>query len=57
MINRPFFLYFNVLFIMFFLLGIPRLVKLCRNAEARNNSDAVLVACLVRSFSILLLIC
>lgn len=26
--------------------GIPRLVKLCRNAEARNNSDAVLVACL-----------
>lgn len=26
--------------------GIPRLVKLCRNAETRNNSDAVLVACL-----------
>ncbi|CAI9740269.1 Protein inscuteable homolog [Octopus vulgaris] len=26
--------------------GIPRLVKLCRNANSRNNSDAVLVACL-----------
>ncbi|XP_005104596.1 protein inscuteable homolog isoform X1 [Aplysia californica] len=26
--------------------GIPRFVELCREAEARNNSDAVLVACL-----------
>lgn len=26
--------------------AIPRLVELCRHGEARNNSDAVLVACL-----------
>ena len=27
--------------------AIPRLVELCRQGEARNKSDAVLVACLV----------
>ncbi|CAG5134128.1 unnamed protein product, partial [Candidula unifasciata] len=26
--------------------GIPRLIELCRDSQARNNSDAVLVACL-----------
>ncbi|KAI8772793.1 protein inscuteable [Biomphalaria glabrata] len=26
--------------------GIPRFVELCRDSQARNNSDAVLVACL-----------
>ncbi|GFS15862.1 inscuteable-like protein [Elysia marginata] len=28
--------------------GIPRFIELCRDSQARNNSDAVLVACLVR---------
>ena len=27
--------------------GVPRLVQLCRVASERNNSDAVLVSCLV----------
>lgn len=30
-------------------LGIPRLIQLCRSPGERNNSDAVLVACLVRA--------
>lgn len=31
--------------------GIPRLIKLCRSPAERNNSDSVLVACLVGTFN------
>lgn len=33
--------------------GIPRLIKLCRSPTERNNSDSVLVACLVGTFQFL----
>lgn len=30
-----------------FFLAVPRLIELCRSPTERNNSDSVLVACLV----------
>ena len=40
--------------VMLHLTGVPRLVQLCRNSDERNNSDAVLVACLVNKPFILI---
>ena len=40
---------FLIRLLMYFLfVGIPRLVQLCSIVDERNNSDAVLVASLVR---------